>query len=130
MLSAQDETVPPEEIFKDQPPLTEAEALVGVEILAISATDAGPEVTGPIGERAGMDQRRVIYVTSKLMAAFMMSAINMTPQAVAEHFGSPLVIPTDEELVIANRHVEALKTLLDNDDDADTDTDTDKDKGK
>jgi hypothetical protein len=105
-----------EEIFQNQPPLTDADVLVAIEILAASATGSGPDVTLPIGERAGMDPRRVMYCTTRVMAGYLMSLPEATPEEIAERFGSPLVIPTPAEIEVIKPHLQAMGLIMQPDD--------------
>ncbi|MDR1314268.1 MAG: hypothetical protein LBQ12_11390 [Deltaproteobacteria bacterium] len=100
------------QVFENQPPVTAAEVPVALEILAASKKDSPPEETLALGAKAGMDERRVMFVTSKLMAAFLMLKLGSTAEATGEQMRTPLAVPTPEELDVLRPHMDAMATIM------------------
>jgi hypothetical protein len=111
-LGAQD--VPfPDEIFRTQPPVTEADVPAALELLAAISADSDRAGLTAIGKRHGLDEARTVYVYTKFSAGFLLlEPAPMSEDAVAEQTGSRRFLPSADELAVMKAHSEQIFEAL------------------
>ncbi|MDR1081378.1 MAG: hypothetical protein LBQ79_10565 [Deltaproteobacteria bacterium] len=92
----------PEEVFRDQPPVTSGDVPAVIEFLELARTGSPTEDgVRAIAERHGFDDSRLAYVTTKFMAGMILLAPQPPPsEDVARLMGTPLALPNPEELEV------------------------------
>ncbi|MDR1042087.1 MAG: hypothetical protein LBR80_18340 [Deltaproteobacteria bacterium] len=102
----------PPETFENQPPLTAEEAEAGMEILKASMADVDESVVEWIAAKAGMDDARTMYVTTKMMAGFLLTVPGATEEDIAASLGTPDALPTAAERVLVEPHLDAIRLMM------------------
>ncbi|MDR1036526.1 MAG: hypothetical protein LBT40_08135 [Deltaproteobacteria bacterium] len=108
LLSAQgDDAKLPEEVFRNQTPISASDANVVIDMLNLTRTgNTNEAAVREIAQRHGYDDMRLTYVTTKFMAGMLLLSPMAPPSAeVARQLGTPLALPTPAEL-------EAVRSVL------------------
>ncbi|MDR1042085.1 MAG: hypothetical protein LBR80_18330 [Deltaproteobacteria bacterium] len=98
-----------ETVLQGQPPLTEEELPAAVEILI--DLDADGSGYDRIGAKYGLDRNRLIYFANKLTAGMWMldPDFNAPAEDVAMALGTPLALPSPEELALIGSHYDEIR---------------------
>ncbi|MDR1042080.1 MAG: hypothetical protein LBR80_18305 [Deltaproteobacteria bacterium] len=100
-LAAQEGPPPlPPEVFAGQKPVTEADLDLAVDLIARgregNATAADMET---LAKRHKVEEPfRAAYVAARFGAGILMLRQGATPEQIQEFYGTPLAVPSDEEL--------------------------------
>jgi hypothetical protein len=92
--------------------MTAAEAEVGMEILQASMADADEAAIEGIASKAKMDKMRSLYVTTKLMAGFLLTLPGTTEKDIAEQLGTPEALPTATERELVKPYLGTLNKMM------------------
>ncbi|MDR1042081.1 MAG: hypothetical protein LBR80_18310 [Deltaproteobacteria bacterium] len=98
---AQQQQMLPDEIFRNQHPITAADVDAAVDIIKISSRNPSEEDMRAIATKYGYDDLRLAYISTKFMAGMLLLIpAGLTADQVAEQFGTPLALPDDAELEV------------------------------
>ncbi|MDR3154656.1 MAG: hypothetical protein LBW85_10415 [Deltaproteobacteria bacterium] len=94
-----------EEVLRAQPPLTEADVSTAVALLRAAQDPAGAAAVRDVAESRGLTPERTAYLVTKLSTgAELLVRPNISRDELSTRFGTPLAIPTAEELEILRAH--------------------------
>ncbi|MDR3154657.1 MAG: hypothetical protein LBW85_10420 [Deltaproteobacteria bacterium] len=103
------------EVLTGQPALTEAEIPAALELLkAGQSQDSANQAMSTVIEQHGITQERAMYLVTKLLTFLDLSVQpNVSPGEVAARFGSPLALPTPEEVETLKPHAREIFAAMD-----------------
>ncbi|MDR1037935.1 MAG: hypothetical protein LBT40_15635 [Deltaproteobacteria bacterium] len=88
-------------VFENQPPPAASDLPAAREFLTLSGDEPTTEQAREAARKHGSGDRRLAFVTAKLMAGVVLLAdVDVTCAQLAEQMGSELAQPTDAELEV------------------------------
>ncbi|MDR1036519.1 MAG: hypothetical protein LBT40_08100 [Deltaproteobacteria bacterium] len=137
---AQDPGGAPPETYENQPPLTDDDIPALTEFLI--DLDGNTSRWEEIVSKYQLEETRIAYIVNKYVGGLWIidPASGFTEESVAEYMGTPLALPTPEELEVIRRNSEQVETARrdavrddgdedGDDEDEDEDEDEDDDAG-
>jgi hypothetical protein len=103
-----------EEHFRNQALITASDVPAAVELLTGIRTLASDEAMRAIGDKYGLNDDRMAYIVGKFIsgAGLLSPDAHVTEESLVKQFGSPLVIPTPEELEVIRGSLTQIKDAL------------------
>jgi hypothetical protein len=108
--------VPPE-VFRGQPPLTDADvpAVLELQRAARNGAAVSPRKTAEIAARHGTTPERMAFANAKLMSGLiLLEPGGLSREELARRTGTPLALPDETELEVARRAAPGLKLAMGN----------------
>jgi hypothetical protein len=107
---AQDPGGAPPETYENQPPLTDDDVPALTEFLI--DLDGNTRRWDEIVSKYGLHERRIAYIVNKYIGGMWLldPESGFTEESVAEYMGTPLAVPTPEELQAIRRNSGRIET--------------------